>query len=228
MLFFACVDAFNACDRTLTLEGNWNHMRRHSIQKLLRHLHLADSPVCIPARDSPGVARCLWRVMPSGLPAKRAWNISARRPGARVLEWRMPLPPVLDRFLEAQESVWARVLVELKVGKKRSHWMWFVFPQIKGLGHSDMAARYAIQSRVEAKAYLGHPVLGSRLREACNALLALENLTAHEILGTPDDLKLRSSMTLFAEVSEPGDVFGAVLEKYFDGKRDARTLALLG
>lgn len=144
------------------------------------------------------------------------------------LEWRMPLPPVLDRYLEAQELMWARVLVELKAGKKRSHWMWFVFPQIKGLGHSDMAARYAIQSRAEATAYLGHPVLGSRLREACNALLALEILTAHEILGTPDDLKLRSSMTLFAEVSEPGDVFGAVLEKYFDGKKDARTLALLG
>ncbi|RYF09025.1 MAG: DUF1810 domain-containing protein [Comamonadaceae bacterium] len=140
----------------------------------------------------------------------------------------MPLLPVLDRFLEAQEPVWPRVLAELKAGEKRSHWMWFVFPQMKGLGHSEMAARYAIQSRSEAMAYLGHPILGSRLREACNALLALQGLSVYEILGSPDDLKLRSSMTLFSEVSGPGDVFDAVLEKYFDGDKDARTLALLG
>ena len=140
----------------------------------------------------------------------------------------MPLLPVLDRFLEAQEPVWPRVLAELKAGEKRSHWMWFVFPQMKGLGHSEMAARYAIQSRSEAIAYLGHPILGSRLREVCNALLALQGLSAYEILGSPDDLKLRSSMTLFSEVSGPGDVFDAVLEKYFDGDKDARTLALLG
>lgn len=123
--------------------------------------------------------------------------------------------------------MWTRVLAELKAGKKRSHWMWFVFPQIKGLGHSDMAIRYAIQSRAEAEAYLSHPVLGSRLREACNALLALAGSTAHEILGTPDDLKLRSSMTLFAELSEPDEVFGAVLKKYFGGEKDARTLEFL-
>lgn len=99
---------------------------------------------------------------------------------------------------------------------------------MEGLGHSEMAARYAIQSRSEAIAYLGHPILGSRLREACNALLSLQGLSAYEILGSPDDLKLRSSMTLFSEVSGPGDVFDAVLEKYFDGDKDARTLALLG
>ncbi|MDP4078236.1 DUF1810 domain-containing protein [Acidovorax sp. A1169] len=140
----------------------------------------------------------------------------------------MPLPPVLDRFLGAQEPVWARVLAELKAGKKRSHWMWFVFPQLKGLGHSDMAVRYAIQSRAEAQAYLDHPVLGSRLRECCQLLLALPTASARDVLGTPDDLKLCSSMTLFGEVSATDSVFQAVLQQYFDGVKDARTLELLG
>jgi uncharacterized protein (DUF1810 family) len=140
----------------------------------------------------------------------------------------MPLPPVLDRFLAAQEPVWERVLAELKAGKKRSHWMWFVFPQIKGLGHSDMATRYAIQSRAEAVSYLAHPVLGTRLRECCTLLLGLGTSSAHEVFGTPDDLKLRSSMTLFAEVAGAGSVFEDILARYFDGEKDSRTLELLG
>lgn len=139
----------------------------------------------------------------------------------------MPLPPVLDRFLAAQEPIWERVLAELQAGKKRSHWMWFVFPQFKGLGHSDMAARYAIQSRTEAKAYLEHPVLGARLRECCKILLALETSSAHTVFGTPDDLKLRSSMTLFGEVAGGDGGFEAVLKKYFGGEQDPRTLELL-
>lgn len=140
----------------------------------------------------------------------------------------MPLPPVLDRFLQAQEPVWPRVLAELRAGKKRTHWMWFVFPQIKGLGHSDMAQRYAIQSLAEAKAYLAHPVLAARLRECCQILLALESpSSALQVFGTPDDLKLRSCMTLFAEASAPGSVFDAVLQKYFGGQKDERTLELL-
>lgn len=140
----------------------------------------------------------------------------------------MPLPPVLDRFLAAQEPVWERVLAELQAGKKRSHWMWFVFPQFKGLGHSDMAARYAIQSLAEAKSYLEHPVLGPRLRACCEILLALEASSAHAVFGTPDDLKLRSSMTLFREVAREDGVFEAVLKKYFGDENDPRTLELLG
>ncbi|EJE53173.1 hypothetical protein PMI14_02072 [Acidovorax sp. CF316] len=142
----------------------------------------------------------------------------------------MPLPPVLDRFLAAQEPVYERrVLAELTAGKKRSHWMWFVFPQYKGLGHSEMAARYAIQSRAEATSYLAHPVLGSRLRECCQLLLGLSTSAATEVLGSPDDLKLRSSMTLFSAVAQAGadPVFDAVLAKYFAGEKDARTLELL-
>ena len=142
----------------------------------------------------------------------------------------MPLPPVLDRFLQAQEPVWPRVLAELRAGKKRTHWMWFVFPQIKGLGHSDMAQRYAIQSLAEAQAYLAHPVLAGRLRECCQILLELESpASALEVFGTPDDLKLRSCMTLFAEASSaPGsNVFDAVLQKYFGGQKDEHTLELL-
>ncbi|MBD9394343.1 DUF1810 domain-containing protein [Acidovorax sp. ACV01] len=140
----------------------------------------------------------------------------------------MPLVLDLDRFLQAQESVWPRVIGELQAGKKRTHWMWFVFPQIKGLGHSAMAQRYATQSLAEARAYLAHPVLAGRLRECCQILLGLETSSALDVLGTPDDLKLRSSMTLFAEASAPGSVFDAVLQKYFAGEKDPRTVQLLG
>ena len=140
----------------------------------------------------------------------------------------MPLPPVLDRFLQAQESIWPRVTTELRAGKKRTHWMWFVFPQIKGLGHSDMAQRYAIQSLAEAQAYLAHQVLAGRLRECCQTLLKLEATSALDVFGTPDDLKLRSCMTLFGEASAaPGSVFDAVLQKYFAGQKDQRTVELL-
>jgi len=141
----------------------------------------------------------------------------------------MPSSPALDRFLPAQQPVWDQVLNELRAGRKRSHWMWFIFPQIQGLGHSDMARHYAIQSRAEAEAYLAHPVLGARLREACQVLLDLgaEGPSAYAIFGSPDDLKLRSSMTLFAEVAGPGGCFDAVLQQYFDGAKDGRTLELL-
>ena len=140
----------------------------------------------------------------------------------------MPTSVALERFIHAQEPVWSRVLSELKAGSKRSHWMWFIFPQVHGLGRSDMAQRYAIQSRAEAAAYLDHSVLGERLREACRVLLGLdEGLSAHGIFGSPDDIKLRSSMTLFAEVAGPGSCFDAVLARYFDGAKDARTLELL-
>ena len=139
----------------------------------------------------------------------------------------MPLPPVLDRFLQAQEPVWARVLAELRTGKKRTHWMWFVFPQFKGLGHSDMATRYAIQSFAEAQAYLAHPVLGGRLLECCQILLELETSSALDVFGTPDDLKLHSSITLFGKASPEISVFEALLQKYFGGLPDTRTVELI-
>jgi len=134
----------------------------------------------------------------------------------------------LDRFVQAQEDGYAQALAEIRAGRKRSHWMWFVFPQIAGLGSSAMAVRYAISSLAEARAYLQHPVLGPRLMECSEAGCAVKGRSALEIFGAPDDLKLRSSATLFDAVSAPGSVFDRLLAKFFDGGRDARTLAFIG
>ncbi len=136
-------------------------------------------------------------------------------------------PHDLNRFLEAQESAHARALAEVKAGRKRSHWMWYVFPQFDGLGFSSTAKFYAIKSVAEAKAYLRHPVLGPRLVECAEAVLGVEGRSAHDIFGSPDDLKLRSCATLFAHVSPPGSVFERLLEKYYGGRYDDRTLQLL-
>ncbi len=133
----------------------------------------------------------------------------------------------LQRFLDAQDGVYEQALAELRAGRKRTHWMWFVFPQIAGLGHSSTAVYYAIADLAEARAYLAHPLLGARLAECAEALLGVTGRTAHEILGSPDDLKLRSSMTLFAQVAGPDSVFRRVLERYYGGEADARTLDLL-
>lgn len=133
----------------------------------------------------------------------------------------------LTRFLEAQRETYATALSELRRGRKQSHWMWFIFPQIDGLGSSPTARHYAIKSRDEARAYLQHPVLGPRLLECAEAVLAIEARSAREIFGTPDDLKLRSSATLFAAVSPKGSMFERVLDKYFDGQPDQKTLSLL-
>lgn len=134
----------------------------------------------------------------------------------------------LERFVEAQDPVYEHVCEELREGRKRSHWMWFIFPQIRGLGHSSMAQHYAIRSRAEAEAYLRHPVLDPRLRE-CTALVnAVQGREVSEIFGYPDDLKFRSSMTLFAEVAPEEDIFRRALEKYFEGEPDERTVELLG
>jgi uncharacterized protein (DUF1810 family) len=135
----------------------------------------------------------------------------------------------LHRFLEAQEGVYARALRELRSGRKRGHWMWFIFPQIEGLGRSATTRYYAVKSAAEARAYLRHPVLGPRLRDCARALLALDTHAARDVLGYPDNLKLRSSMTLFAHAAgESGTVFHRVLDQYFDGEPDRRTLDLLG
>ncbi|GAB1640928.1 DUF1810 domain-containing protein [Krasilnikovia sp. MM14-A1259] len=133
----------------------------------------------------------------------------------------------LARFTEAQRDVYDRALVELRAGDKRSHWMWFVFPQLAGLGHSPTARRYAIGSLDEARAYLADPVLGRRLAECARALLAVEGRSATQILGSPDDLKLRSSMTLFARAADDPALFQAVLDRFYDGLPDQRTVDLL-
>ena len=133
----------------------------------------------------------------------------------------------LSRFLKAQEHDYEQALREIRSGKKRTHWMWYIFPQIQGLGFSSTAQYYAIRDLEEAKDYLAHPVLGARLKEISSALLDLEGLSASEIFGYPDDLKLRSCMTLFrmADLNEP--IFLEVLEKYYDGEPDFRTVDLV-
>jgi uncharacterized protein (DUF1810 family) len=136
-------------------------------------------------------------------------------------------PYDLQRFVAAQQDVYAQVQAELAAGAKRSHWMWFVFPQLKGLGHSAMAQRYGIASTAEALAYWQHPLLGPRLQQCSALVLAVEGKTALQILGSPDDLKFRSCMTLFAWVAPAEPVFDAALKKYFGGVADPNTLALL-
>jgi uncharacterized protein (DUF1810 family) len=133
----------------------------------------------------------------------------------------------LDRFVDAQRDTYPRALAELTAGHKRGHWMWFVFPQIAGLGHSATAQRYAIADLAEARAYLAHPVLGPRLVECARALLAVRGRSAGQILGHPDDLKLRSSMTLFARAAGDPAVFRAVLDRYYGGEDDPATLQRL-
>jgi Uncharacterized conserved protein len=133
----------------------------------------------------------------------------------------------LNRFLSAQQPIYAQVLKELRNAKKTTHWMWFIFPQIEGLGHSSTAKYYSIKSIEEAKEYLGHPVLGQRLKECSNILLQLQNKTADEIFGYPDNLKLRSCMTLFNFVAPEQKVFADVLKKYFGGKPDEQTISIL-
>lgn len=137
-------------------------------------------------------------------------------------------PYDLRRFVEAQEADYERALAELRSGRKRTHWMWYIFPQLDGLAFSTMSKRYAIKSVEEAAAYLAHPILGPRLRECAEAVLRIEGRSATAIFGSPDDLKLRSSTTLFACVSPPGSEFDRLLAKYYGGERDGKTLQLLG
>lgn len=133
----------------------------------------------------------------------------------------------LDRFVEAQKFAYEFALIEVKQGYKESHWMWYIFPQIHGLGFSYMSETYSIKSREEAIAYMEHPILGNNLIEISNALLHLKNNNAESIFGEIDALKLQSCMTLFGEVCEECDIFHKVLEKYFDGQKDGLTLEIL-
>ena len=133
----------------------------------------------------------------------------------------------LNRFLKAQEFEYAHAPAQIKAGQKRTHWMWYIFPQIDGLAFSSTSRLYAIKSIEEAQAYLDHPVLGPRLLECAEAVIAVEGRSVAEIFGSPDDLKLKSSATLFASVSQPGSVFHRILKKYYQGVQDDRTLDLL-
>jgi uncharacterized protein (DUF1810 family) len=133
----------------------------------------------------------------------------------------------LARFTAAQAATYDRALAEIRAGDKQSHWMWFIFPQIDGLGFSATARHFAIKSEEEARAYLKHPVLGPRLVECAEAVLAVEGRSAFEIFGSPDDLKLQSSMTLFEPIAGDGSAFGRVLDKYYQGRRDVKTQKLV-
>ncbi|PKA42059.1 DUF1810 domain-containing protein (plasmid) [Rhizobium sullae] len=133
----------------------------------------------------------------------------------------------LERFINAQNGIYDQALEELRSGRKRSHWMWFIFPQIAGLGSSAMAERYAIRSAEEAAAYVADPILGSRLIRCVQAILSVKDRTAHDILGSPDDLKLRSSLTLFAAVSDQRSPFHEAIDHFYGGEFDERTIEIL-
>jgi uncharacterized protein (DUF1810 family) len=134
----------------------------------------------------------------------------------------------LHRFVEAQRPVYDRALKELQAGRKTTHWMWFVFPQLRGLGRSEMAGRFGLSGAAEAQGYLQHPVLGARLLESVTALLQHRDKSALDVLGHPDDLKLRSCLTLFAAIAPHQTIFRQALEQFFAGEADAKTLLLLG
>ncbi|WP_426671117.1 DUF1810 domain-containing protein [Mucilaginibacter sp. McL0603] len=133
----------------------------------------------------------------------------------------------LNRFVDAQEAVFQTALSEIKNGRKQSHWMWYIFPQIEGLGFSEISRYYAIKGIKEAEEYIKHPVLGSRLIQICNELLKLNGNDAHKIFGSPDDLKLKSSITLFSSLPNANPVFQLVLDKFFNGIMDNKTLQII-
>jgi uncharacterized protein (DUF1810 family) len=136
-------------------------------------------------------------------------------------------PYDLQRFVDAQNPVYRQICAELREGHKKGHWVWFIFPQLRGLGHSDMAIKFAIASRQEADAYLKHPILGPRLKECTRLVTLLEGRLIHQILGFPDDLKFRSSMTLFANTTSENQIFKDALQKYFAGEPDGLTIERL-
>ncbi len=148
--------------------------------------------------------------------------MTSSRPEASVDD-----PYDLERFVRAQRDCYERALSEIRAGQKHTHWMWFIFPQIDGLGFSATAKIYSIKSIEEAKAYLNHPILGPRLLECAKAAVLVEGKSALEVFGSPDDMKLKSSATLFACMTPPDSVFARVLERYFGGERDSKTIQLL-
>lgn len=166
------------------------------------------------------LASVVWSVMwgrYNGIGHRNVAAMRSRRGGP-------PSPINLDRFIEAQSDTYLQAREQLAAGRKEGHWMWFIFPNWKGLGKSIFAQKYAIESVAEAQAYLDHPLLGARLRKCADILLGLRGTTAREVFGTPDDLKLRSCMTLFAALSPPGSPFHEVVNRYFEGVHDEKTL----
>ena len=133
----------------------------------------------------------------------------------------------LNRFIKAQEETYSSAMDEIKSGSKYGHWMWFIFPQLEGLGSTEMTKKFSIKSLEEAKAYLKHAILGERLLESCEILLKLEDVSISDVMGFPDDLKLRSSMTLFESASSKNSIFSKVLDEYYESSRDNKTLGLL-
>jgi uncharacterized protein (DUF1810 family) len=154
-------------------------------------------------------------------------SFNPRLPGWSRHEARMADPFNLQRFVDAQAPIYERARRELKAGRKESHWMWFIFPQVAGLGQSAMSVRFAIASLDEARAYLAHSILGPRLKECARLVLDVEGRTARDIFGSIDEMKFRSSMTLFARAAPEEDVFQRCLDKYFSGGPDPATLARL-
>jgi uncharacterized protein (DUF1810 family) len=136
-------------------------------------------------------------------------------------------PYQLARFIDAQEPVYENVLRELRAGRKRTHWMWFIFPQIHGLGHSATAQHFAIKSLDEARAYLNHPILGQRVLECARLVSEIKDRSVSEIFGFPDDLKFRSCITLFARAAKEPGIFGELLKRYFQGEEDSKTVEIL-
>ena len=133
----------------------------------------------------------------------------------------------LKRFLDVQDKVFSQALSEIRQGRKKTHWMWFIFPQIKGLGYSETSKFFAIKNTAEAVAFLNHPVLGNRLVQICTALYNLEETSANKIFGSPDDLKLKSSMTLFSSLPDADPVFGLILDKFYNGLKDEKTMDII-
>lgn len=159
---------------------------------------------------------------------KKLWHTTISRPaGSDMTNNNEGDPHDLNRFVLAQAGDYATALAEIRAGRKRSHWMWYIFPQFKGLGFSATSQRYAIGSAAEARAYLAHPLLGPRLVSCCEAVSGIAGRSATDIFGSPDDLKLRSSATLFASVSPPGSVFEKLIQIFFDGQPDPQTLRLM-
>jgi len=155
--------------------------------------------------------------------------IAAQYPVGPREGWCTPMadPHDLQRFLDAQQDDYEQALAEIEAGRKSSHWIWYIFPQYEGLGFSPTTARYSIKTLAETRAYLEHPILGPRLARVAEALLSIEGKSASEILGSPDDLKVRSCATLFSRIAPPGSVFHRILDRYFGGEPDAKTLTLL-
>ncbi len=176
----------------------------------------------------PQVPRVALPTRPRQGPAGREVKLRLEVNMADASDARSDDPYLLNRFLLSQADDYEQALSEIKSGRKLTHWMWYIFPQIDGLGFSSTAKHYAIKSLDEARAYLAHPILGPRLLACAEAAVSVEGRTAREIFGTPDDLKLRSCATLFACISPAGSVFHRLLEKFYQGKRDDKTLQLLG